>query len=106
MGKRDTIFVDARSEEEFVKGHIEKAVNIPYLFVEPVPGEAIATLRKYERVIVYCNTESAELSRIMAGELSYTGVKGAAYLEGGFLEWVRGGGKYTGQRPDGYEELK
>ena len=28
-----------------------------------------------------------------------------AYLEGGFLEWVREGGKYTGQRPEHYEEL-
>jgi rhodanese-related sulfurtransferase len=106
IGKGDTIFVDARSEEEFARGHIEKAVNIPYLFVEPISGEVISSLRKYERVIVYCNTKGAELSRLMAGELSHVGVKGAGYLEGGCLEWVRAGGNYTGQRPESYEDLR
>lgn len=106
IGKGNTIFIDARSKEEFARGHIEKAVNIPYLFVEPISGEAIASLRKYQRVIVYCNTKDAELSRLMAGELSHAGVKDAVYLDGGCLEWVRAGGKYTGQRPEDYEDLR
>ncbi|MDD5205653.1 MAG: rhodanese-like domain-containing protein [Desulfobacterales bacterium] len=106
FGKRGTIFVDARSNEEFEKGHIETAVHMPYLFVEPVAAEAIALLLKYERVIVYCNTEGAEVSSLMAGELSHSGVKDARYLEGGFLKWAEAGGKYTGQKPEGYVDLK
>ncbi len=106
FGKPDTVFVDARSEEEFAKGHIDGSVNVPYLFVEPISREAIASLGRFRRVIVYCNTKEAEASRLMAGELSHAGVKGAFYLEGGFLQWVKAGGKYTGQRPQGYEDLK
>jgi rhodanese-related sulfurtransferase len=106
FGRRGTIFVDARSKEEFAMGHIETAIHMPYLFVEPIPGEAIAFLRKHERVIVYCNTKGGEVSSLMAGDLSHAGVKDAGYLEGGFLEWVKAGGKYTGQRPEGYMDLK
>ena len=106
FGKRTSIFVDARSKEEFAKGHIETAVHMPYLFVEPVAAEAIAFLLKHQRVIVYCNTEGAEVSSLMAGELSHSGVKGARYLEGGFLKWAEAGGKYTGQKPEGYVDLK
>jgi len=105
-GSRGTIFVDARSSEEFAMGHIEKAVHMPYLFVEPVPEASIAFLRKHEKVIVYCNTKDAEVSSLMAGEISHAGVKDVWYIEGGFLEWVKAGGKYTGRRPEGHVELK
>jgi len=106
FGKGNTIFVDSRSKEEFEKGRIQNALHIPHLFVEPIPVEAIASLRRYERVIVYCNTGGAELSRLMAGELSNAGVKDAGYLEGGLLGWVRAGGKFVGQRPEDYEQLR
>lgn len=106
FAERGTIFVDARSEEEFAMGHIETAVHMPYLFVEPIAGDAVAFLRKHARVIVYCNTKGAEVSSLMAGELSHAGVKDVGYLDGGFMEWVLAGGKYTGQRPEGYVDLK
>jgi rhodanese-related sulfurtransferase len=60
-------------------------------------------LKRFRTVIIYCNTKDSENSSLMAGELSEEGVEGVAYLEGGFLEWVREEGKYTGQRPEHYE---
>jgi rhodanese-related sulfurtransferase len=106
LGKRGTIFVDARTEEEFAKGHIEGAVNVPYLFVEPLPPAALSSLKRYERVIVYCNTRGAELSRLMAGELSEAGVKEVSYLAQGLRGWIEAGGKHAGEMPPGYEALK
>lgn len=106
FGRRGTIFVDARTREEFDRGHIEGALSVPYLFVEPVASSAVSSLKGYDRVIVYCNTKDAELSRLMAGELSQAGVKEVFYLAKGFRGWAEAGGKHTGEMPLGYEALR
>jgi rhodanese-related sulfurtransferase len=98
-----TLFVDARSRESFEKGHVEGAISLPYSFLDPVPAEAVDRLRKHKTIIVYCNSERAERSRLMAGELSDAGLKGVSYLEGGLLAWVKARGSYTGQKPEDYE---
>jgi rhodanese-related sulfurtransferase len=101
--RADAIFIDSRPREAFEKGHIERAWNIPYSLIDPIPDEAVQKLRSYRAVIIYCNTRGAEISTLMAGELSHEGLDGVAYLEGGFLEWVKAGGKYDGQRPEQYD---
>jgi rhodanese-related sulfurtransferase len=103
FGRGDVLFVDARPSEAFEKGHIEKARNIPYSFLDPVGEETVRGLKRYKSVIVYCNRKDAQVSMTMAGELSQEGVTGATYLEGGFLEWVKAGGKYDGERPIQYD---
>jgi rhodanese-related sulfurtransferase len=102
-GRKEAVFVDARSQESYAKGHIKGAINLAYSFLDAVPREAVDQLRKDRMIIVYCNTESAERSKLMAGELSEEGLKEVSYLGGGFLGWVRAGGPYTGQKPEGYE---
>jgi rhodanese-related sulfurtransferase len=104
IGKPGSIFVDARKREAFLQGHIEGARHIPYSFVEPLSKETLDALRDYKSVIVYCNREDSEASKLMAGELSQAGIKGAAYLEKGFAGWVKAGGRYTGTAPGGYDE--
>jgi rhodanese-related sulfurtransferase len=104
FARGEVLFVDARTSEAFGKGHILGAISVPYSFLEPVPQEAIERIKRHKKVIVYCNSKDAERSKLMAGELSESGVKGASYLEGGFWGWVRGGGRYSGQAPDGYEQ--
>jgi rhodanese-related sulfurtransferase len=104
FGKPGIVFIDARTREAFQEGHIEGARHIPYSFVEPLSKESLDTLRAYESVIVYCNREDSEASKLMAGELAQAGLKGAAYLEKGFAGWVKAGGRYTGKAPQGYDE--
>lgn len=102
-GREGIAFVDARPQASYMKGHIKGAINLPYSFLEAVPREALDPLRKEKIIIVYCNSESAERSRLMAGELLEAGLKDVWYLQGGFLGWVKAGGPHTGQRPEGYE---
>ena len=102
-GHEEAVFVDARSKDSYDKAHIKGAINLSYSFLDAVPQEAVDQLRKYRMIIVYCNTEAEERSKLMAGELSEAGLKEVSYLEGGFFEWVRAGGPYTGQEPVGYE---
>jgi rhodanese-related sulfurtransferase len=103
LAREEVLFVDARTSEAFGKGHIWGAISVPYSFLEPVPQEAIERIKRHKKVIVYGNSRSAERSKLMAGELSESGVKGASYLEGGFWGWVKGGGRYSGKAPAGYE---
>jgi rhodanese-related sulfurtransferase len=102
-GRKQILFVDARSREAFEKGHIEGAINLPYSFLDPVPAEALLGLTKSGEIIVYCNSKDAEKSKLMAGELSDAGLRGVSYLEGGFLGWVKAQGSYAGQKPEDYE---
>ena len=102
-GREGTAFVDARPRESYEKGHIKGAINLPYSFLDSVPQGAIEPLRKNRVIIVYCNSESAERSKLMAGELSEAGLNDVTYLGGGFLGWVKAGGPYTGHRPEGYD---
>lgn len=102
-GRGKGLFVDARSEESFDQGHIEGAISLPYSFLDPIPADAATRLKNSGALIVYCNTEHAERSRLMAGELTDAGLKEVFYLEGGFLAWAEAGGACTGRKPEGYE---
>ena len=101
--RADVIFVDARPPQAFQKGHIEKARNIPYSFIDPIGEETVRELKRYKAVIVYGNRKDAQASTSMAGELAEEGVTSVTYLEGGFLGWAEAGGKYTGERPAQYD---
>jgi rhodanese-related sulfurtransferase len=103
-GQPGTVFVDARKSEAFQQGHIEKALHIPYSFVEPVSSEALDSLRGYRSIVVYCNMEDSEASKLLAGELAQAGVRGVVYLDKGFAGWVKAGGRFTGKAPEAYDE--
>jgi rhodanese-related sulfurtransferase len=103
-GKRGTVFVDARKSDAFQTGRIEGALRIPYSFVEPLSKESLDGLKGYTSIIVYCNSEASETSMLMAGELAQAGLKGVVYLEKGFAGWVKAGGRYTGNAPEGYDK--
>ena len=104
FGKPGTGFVDARRTGAFQQGHIEGARHIPYSFVEPLSKETLDSLRGYSSIIVYCNREDSEASKLMAGEIAQAGIQGVVYLEKGFAGWVKNGGRYTGGAPEGYDE--
>ena len=103
-GKAGTVFIDARRSDAFRAGHIEGARHIPYSFVEPLAKESVENLRSSKTVIVYCNREDSEASKLLAGEFAQAGIKGVFYLDKGFAGWVKARGRYAGKPPEGYDE--
>ena len=103
-GKPGTVFIDSRKREVFQQGHIEEARHVPYSFVEPLSKETLESLRDSKSIIVYCNREDSEASKLLAGELAQAGINGVAYLEKGFAGWIKAGGRYTGKAPEAYDE--
>ena len=50
--KENALFVDVRTKEEYEAGHLESAVNIPYMDIHAIAGDTLKD--KTQPVIVYC----------------------------------------------------
>lgn len=77
------VFIDVRSHQSFSQGHIKGALSIPgsqliSRFDEVTPGKT---------VITYCACPAEESSGAAVVNLNAHGVKNAAALKGGYLEW-------------------
>ena len=76
-------FIDVRSHQSFSTGHIKGALSIPgsqiiKRFSEVTPGKM---------VITYCACDAEQSSGKAVLTLNAHGVKNAAALKGGYLEW-------------------
>lgn len=81
------LFVDARKAEEFGKGHIEAALNLPaedftqaYPSVGPLMPQDVL-------VVVYCGGSDCALSRQLADRLREVGYDRVKIFRGGWKEW-------------------
>lgn len=77
VGRSDALLIDLRSREEFRRGHVRGAVNIPYMEAEnrltDFPGE--------KTLILYCSRGGASLK--LAKQLAKLGYKTRSVI-GGF----------------------
>eukprot|EP00250_Pteridium_aquilinum_P006755 c16604_g1_i1 orf=256-828(+) len=90
-------YLDVRTAEEFAAGHVEGAVNIPYMykvgtgltknlrFLEDV-GDKFG---KDDEVVVGC--QMGKRSQMAAGELVAAGFTGITDMAGGYMAWVQSG---------------
>ncbi|CAL9233305.1 unnamed protein product, partial [Arabidopsis halleri] len=90
-------YLDVRTNEEFAKGHVEDALNIPYMF-QTDEGEVInpdflpqmaSVCKKDEHIIVACNA-GGRGSRACI-DLLNAGYKHVANMGGGYSAWVDAG---------------
>jgi len=79
--KEDFFLVDVREKEEFAKGHVEKAVNIPLT----VFNVNINNIPKNKNIVLYCN--SAKKSNKAAYILIRNGYSNIVEMEG-FKYWI------------------
>ncbi|XP_004512146.1 thiosulfate sulfurtransferase 18-like isoform X2 [Cicer arietinum] len=73
------IYLDVRTVEEFVKGHVDaaKIINIPYLL--GAPKSRVKNQDFLKDVSSACNKEDPLI----------VGFKNVKNMEGGYVEWVR-----------------
>uniref|UniRef100_A0A1J3CW90 Rhodanese-like domain-containing protein 19, mitochondrial n=1 Tax=Noccaea caerulescens TaxID=107243 RepID=A0A1J3CW90_NOCCA len=101
-------YLDVRTNEEFVKSHVEDALNIPYMFkteegrvINPDFLTQVASVcKKDEHLIVACNA-GGRGSRACV-DLLNAGYEHVANMGGGYSAWVDSG--FAGDKPS--EELK
>ncbi len=82
MKEKDTVIVDVRTEEEYEKGHIKGAINIP---LHAIDGTVVGKLKDYhEKILVYC--ESGNRSVQASAKLAALGYK-QVYEIGGIQDY-------------------
>ena len=75
--------IDVRDSEDFAKGHIPGAINMPR-----GTWEACSNLSKCHVNIIYCYSEVCHLAAAAAKEFAACGFS-VMELEGGFDEWQK-----------------
>lgn len=83
MNGDDTVIIDVRDQHEFIKTHIENAINVPLAKVE----EKIASLGQYKKspVVVVCQTGARSVAACKS--LTKAGFEQVFNMTGGMQSW-------------------
>jgi rhodanese-related sulfurtransferase len=88
---KNAVFMDARPVEEFTRGHIQGAVNLPWHDVEQQVMNVIADMKNDAVIITYCDGESCNLSKDLALFLENLGFTNVRVLVNGWTVWKDAG---------------
>jgi rhodanese-related sulfurtransferase len=87
LNEGQTLFVDTRYRDEFERGHLKNAVNLPANSSRDKIMSFFEKIPKDQQIVTYCSSRACNSSRRLAGFLTYLGyTKVFIYLEG-FEEW-------------------
>ncbi|KAH6797066.1 sulfurtransferase 18 [Perilla frutescens var. hirtella] len=97
------LYLDVRTEEEFKNGHLENALNIPYLINTPqgmvknpkFMDQVRSHCDKEDRLVVGC--KSGVRSVYATTDLLNAGFKHVYNMGGGYLAWLQNG--YAVKKP-------
>jgi rhodanese-related sulfurtransferase len=91
FAQKAATFIDARSQEEYVSGHILGALNLP--LNETKKGVAADQLQALSErsLVIYCQGGDCETSEALAKILYESGFKNIKVFQGGWAEWKQAG---------------
>lgn len=81
------VFVDARGENSYVKGHIPGALQLGQRSFEKDYPAVEALLRSSTKIVIYCTSRQCDDSVIVANKLTALGYRNLFLFEGGWAEW-------------------
>ena len=86
QNKLNTV-IDVREKRRYNYGHIPGAVNIPLAVMEDLPSETVEKLKKSPNIVLYCLSESCDLSESAAVILYRKGLRNLNVYSSGWSEW-------------------
>jgi rhodanese-related sulfurtransferase len=89
--EKKAVFIDARSREEYLTGHIKGAISLPYKEADWKFVEAMAGISEDSVIITYCDGQTCELSMELAVFLRNAGYKNVKVLSNGWTAWKQNG---------------
>ncbi|KAG9151426.1 hypothetical protein Leryth_020992 [Lithospermum erythrorhizon] len=103
-------YLDVRTKEEYDKGHVENALNIPYMFINQqgrVKNPEFMTqislvCQKDDHLVVACNSGGRGLKACV--DLLNVGFNNVKNMKGGYSAWVDN--EFKGDEKSADEELK
>lgn len=82
------LFIDARDEEEYMEGHIQGAVNVPYGWYLEEHPDLSSLLPENKVLITYCGGTECESSIELAMSMYERGYTGIKIFFGGWQDWI------------------
>lgn len=89
--KSGLVLIDARSAQDYSKGHLPTARSMPLDTVSVKPRAKDPALEKAEVIVVYGEDPGSALARGVTKRLIEAGYDEVYYFRGGVLEWNRNG---------------
>jgi len=85
--EKAAIFIDARPDDDYGKGHIKGAHNLPWHEVEQRFMKVTKDISNDTPIITYCDGETCELSHNLANFLLELGFNNVRILVNGWTKW-------------------
>jgi rhodanese-related sulfurtransferase len=90
MEEQRPLVLDARSGQEYAKGHIPGSHNIPSLEVEAHFGE-LAQVPRDTLIVIYCNNPECHMGRMLADFMSVMEFRKLYLYDDGWDGWTKAG---------------
>ena len=88
---KKAVFLDARPPEEYARGHISCAKNVPWQGFEAYMDRVWGVIPEDAWIVTYCDGETCSLSEDLAKELIAMGYKQVKVLLNGWTRWTEAG---------------
>jgi rhodanese-related sulfurtransferase len=85
----ETVVVDTRRPQDYRRGHIDGAINVPVSSSLTERERALGHVAKSSRIVVYCQSEGCTWANELANVLAASGYENLAIFPGGWREWSR-----------------
>ncbi|MFZ0135107.1 MAG: rhodanese-like domain-containing protein [Desulfobacterales bacterium] len=89
--RKAVLFLDARPQNQYAKGHVRGALNLPWQEVDRYFMELTDRLEGASAIITYCDGESCDLSHELALFLQEMGFENVRVLVNGWTVWQQAG---------------
>lgn len=88
---KKAIFLDARSPEDYARGHIRCAQNVPWQSFEEYIDRVFRSIPDDAWIVTYCDGATCSLSEDLAKELASMGYEKVKVLLNGWTRWLEAG---------------
>lgn len=89
--EKEAVFLDARAPEEYARGHISCAINVPWQGFDAYVDRVWGVIPEDAWIVTYCDGETCSLSEDLAKELMAMGYKQVKVLRNGWTRWAEAG---------------
>jgi len=90
-------FIDARDPVDYEYGHIGRAINIPFDYLDEEWDKVIAELDRTDQYVIYCGGTECESSLQMGRYFYELGFENVFVFYGGWHEWTINNMPFVGQ---------
>ncbi|MDD8020723.1 MAG: rhodanese-like domain-containing protein [Acidobacteriota bacterium] len=89
--RRQAVFLDSRSREDFNRGHIPGAVSVPFEELKMGDEGLLALIPDSPEIVIYCEGGDCQASLSLARILDSRGFRNLRVFLGGWAEWTQSG---------------